>query len=407
MLIERVVSIGADPRDTADERLKKRIFVPSMSLIMLATATWGTTYIYFGEELSGLISIGYSVLSLSSLLYIHYTHQIKLVIYSQLLMGLLAPFVHTILLGGFVDSSGVIIWSLLSPLAAVIFLKPHHALHWWAAYLGLLLFAGLLQPHIQTTNQLPDLLKYALFVMNIAVISSIVMLMLRYFIRKRDEAFQLVAVEQQRSEKLLLNILPKEIATQLKNAHHTIAQQYESASILFADLVGFTTLTASLAPAEMVNLLNQIFSHFDSLVDEYDVEKIRTIGDNYMVAAGVPRLCEDHAHRLAHVALGMQAYISSLEYINGKLIQFRIGINSGPVIGGVIGQRKFVYDIWGDAVNIASRMESQGVPGKIQITRATYDLIKDTFVCERHGSIQVKGRGEMETYYLVAARLAV
>jgi adenylate cyclase len=243
-------------------------------------------------------------------------------------------------------------------------------------------------------------------VMNIGVVSSIVVLMLRYFIRKRDEAYQLVAVEQQKSERLLLNILPREIATELKNEHHTIAKQYDSASILFADLVGFTTLTASLAPVEMVNLLNQIFSHFDTLVEIYDVEKIRTIGDNYMVAAGVPRPCEDHAHRLAHIALGMQAYTSSLEHINGKPIHFRIGINSGPVIGGVIGRRKFVYDIWGDAVNIASRMESQGVPGKIQITQATYELVKDAFVCERHGSIQVKGRGAMETYYLVRERLA-
>jgi adenylate cyclase len=125
-----------------------------------------------------------------------------------------------------------------------------------------------------------------------------------------------------------------------------------------------------------------------------------------MVAAGVPRPCEDHAQRLAHIALGMQAYTSSLEYINGKPIHFRIGINSGPVIGGVIGRRKFVYDIWGDAVNIASRMESQGVPGKIQITQATYELVKDAFVCERLGSIQVKGRGEMEIYYLVRERLA-
>jgi adenylate cyclase len=405
-LIAKVVSIGEDPRDTAEVRLKKRILVPSMSLIMLATAAWGGTYLFFGEILSGLISLVYSVITLASLLWIHHTRRIQAVLLSQLLMGLFAPFLHTLLLGGFSESSAVFLWSLMSPLAAIVFFKGRQVLLWWGAYLGLLLVAGLMQPYIQTSNQLPQLLKFALFVMNIGVVSSIVVLMLRYFIRKRDEAYQLVAVEQQKSERLLLNILPREIATELKNEHHTIAKQYDSASILFADLVGFTTLTASLAPVEMVNLLNQIFSHFDTLVEIYDVEKIRTIGDNYMVAAGVPRPCEDHAHRLAHIALGMQAYTSSLEHINGKPIHFRIGINSGPVIGGVIGRRKFVYDIWGDAVNIASRMESQGVPGKIQITQATYELVKDAFVCERHGSIQVKGRGEMETYYLVRERLA-
>ncbi len=155
----------------------------------------------------------------------------------------------------------------------------------------------------------------------------------------------------------------------------------------------------------MVRLLNEIFSHFDSLVEKYDLEKIRTIGDNYFVASGVPRPRPDHAHALARMALDMCEYISSRPPSRtGKRLDFRIGINSGPVVAGVIGRKKFVYDVWGDAVNLGSRMESTGTAGKIQIGRATYELIKDDFACEPRGTVTVKGKGEMETWYLVGLR---
>jgi guanylate cyclase len=169
-------------------------------------------------------------------------------------------------------------------------------------------------------------------------------------------------------------------------------------------LMIFTPLTAKMAPIEMVNLLNLIFSSFDELVEKYQLEKIRTIGDSYMVAAGVPRPRADHAQALASLALDMHAYICSLPPVEGRAIQFRIGINSGPVVGGVIGRKKFVYDVWGDAVNIASRMESQGEAGKVQITQTTYELIKAEFACEWRGTIEVKGRGEMGTWFLLGAR---
>jgi guanylate cyclase len=168
--------------------------------------------------------------------------------------------------------------------------------------------------------------------------------------------------------------------------------------------VNFTPLTASLPPAEMVDLLNEVFSYFDSLVEKYGVEKIRTIGDSYMVAAGVPRPRPDHAHALARMALEMCDYVSRHTFKNGHSLNFRVGLNSGPLIAGVIGRKKFIYDIWGDAVNTASRMESHGAAGKIQISRATYDLIQDDFICEPRGSITVKGKGEMEVWYVVGSK---
>jgi guanylate cyclase len=211
---------------------------------------------------------------------------------------------------------------------------------------------------------------------------------------------RLLRQEQDRSESLLLNVLPQQVAERLKGGSQIIADHYDSASILFADLVGFAPLTSELTPREMVELLNEIFSRFDSLVEEFGVEKIRTIGDNYMVASGLPRPRPDHAKALAALALAMNGYLATRPKIGGRRLSFRIGINSGPVIAGIIGVRKFHYDVWGDSVNIASRMESQGTPGKIQVTRGTYELIKDEFICEPHGSIEVKGRGPMETWFL-------
>jgi guanylate cyclase len=226
---------------------------------------------------------------------------------------------------------------------------------------------------------------------------------MQHFVNQKNTALSLLRIEQDKSERLLLNVLPREIADRLKNEGRTIAEQFDAVSILFADMVGFTSLSARMDPQEMVDLLNEVFSAFDELVKRYDLEKIRTIGDNYMVASGVPRPRPDHAQVLARLALGMRTYVEQAQAA-GKPLQFRIGINSGPVIGGVIGQEKFHYDIWGDAVNVASRMESQGVAGKIQITQLTYDLIRRDFICEPQGTIAVKGKGEMETWFLVGER---
>jgi guanylate cyclase len=198
---------------------------------------------------------------------------------------------------------------------------------------------------------------------------------------------------------LLLNILPKEIATIPRNEPRTIADHFEGASILFADVVDFTPMSASMTPIELVEVLNEVFSQFDLLVGNYGLEKIKTIGDCYMVASGVPRPRHDHAQALVSLALEMHDYVERSEY-GGRKLTFRIGINSGPVVAGVIGRKKFIYDLWGDAVNTASRMKSHGRSGIIQITRATYELIRDVFSCEPQGTVNLKGKGEMEVWYV-------
>jgi class 3 adenylate cyclase len=219
----------------------------------------------------------------------------------------------------------------------------------------------------------------------------------------QERTVQLEA-EQAKSDSLLHEMLPAGIVKRLKSGEGLIADRFTSVSVLFADLVGFTPLTAELAPAEIVELLMELFSHFDSLIGKYGVEKIRTIGDNYMVASGLPHPRPDHAQALAHMALEMSAYIRSRPPYHDRRVDFRMGLSSGPVIAGVIGRRKFQYDLWGDAVNTASRMESSGTAGKIQITRETYELIKDEFTCEPRGKVMVKGKGELETWYLVGLR---
>lgn len=223
---------------------------------------------------------------------------------------------------------------------------------------------------------------------------------LELFARRDFALRRAVQEEQGRAEGLLLNILPEEIATELKSEQHTIARAFPAASVLFADIVDFTPITSAMAPDELIDLLNEVFSLFDSLVDKHDVEKVKTIGDCYMAAAGVPVFRPDHAHALARMALDVTSYAQAHTFLGHKLT-FRIGINSGPVVAGVIGRKKFSYDLWGDAVNLASRMESHGREGCIQITRGTYELLANDFECLPLGSVALKGVGEVEVWQLV------
>ncbi|NET60213.1 MAG: PAS domain S-box protein [Symploca sp. SIO2E6] len=221
-------------------------------------------------------------------------------------------------------------------------------------------------------------------------------------ISARVRAETALRIEKNKSEKLLLNILPQPIAEQLKQAQGSLAQQFDQVTILFADIVGFTPMSNQMRPLELLDFLNQIFSAFDQLADKHGVEKIKTIGDAYMVAGGLPVPQDNHAEAIADMALDMQQAITNFQVQQGKSFQIRIGINTGPVVAGVIGTKKFIYDLWGDAVNVASRMESSGKPGKIQVTATTYEHLKDKFVLEKRGAIAVKGKGEMTTYWLLA-----
>ena len=402
-----LVQIGHHPADSPEDRLRKTLLVGGSYLVILATTSYGLVYLLLGEPRASLVPLFYTTITVVNLIVFRLIRRYPILRFSNMAFGLLLPAMLTVLLGGLVGSSAVILWSLITPMGALLLYSSRRAMRWGVAYLLTMLVVGLLDSLIRHPNHLSPGVITAFFIMNLAGVSLIVILFLKYFIDQKDQAYRLLRIEERKAQDLLLNILPREIAAILKEDTRTIADQFEGASILFADLVGFTPLTARLAPVEMVNLLNEVFSHFDALVEKYDLEKIRTIGDNYMVSSGAPRPRPDHAQALARLALDMQAYLHSRPADNGREVSFRIGINSGPVIGGVIGRKKFVYDLWGDPVNLASRMESQGLPGKIQVSEATYTLIKDEFICEPRGSLTIKGKGDMCTWFLVGEKVSI
>lgn len=220
------------------------------------------------------------------------------------------------------------------------------------------------------------------------------------FYDREQAIYQQLRIEQEKSERLLLSILPKQIADQLKQNPSTIADYFPEVTVLFADIVGFTNLSSQRSAIDIVTRLNEIFSRFDHLADQHGLEKIKTIGDAYMVVGGLPLPRPDHADAIAEMALDMQSAIAQLNQATGESFALRIGINTGAVVAGVIGTRKFTYDLWGDTVNIASRMESQGIPGFIQTTRETYERLRDRYIFEERGIIEVRGRGVMTTYWL-------
>lgn len=222
--------------------------------------------------------------------------------------------------------------------------------------------------------------------------------------RLRDlEKLHLDQIEQEKAkaERLLLNILPGPIASRLKKGEANIAESFSDVSVVFADLVGFTQLAANVKPSEMVRMLNGIFSSFDSLAGKHGLEKIKTIGDAYMAVAGLPQPTTDHAEAAAEMALDVLESLQVLNRAQGTNLRIRIGISSGPVVAGIIGTRKFAYDLWGDTVNMASRMESHGQPGRVQASEATYQKIKEGYQFEERGEIEVKGKGMMRTYWLL------
>jgi class 3 adenylate cyclase/ActR/RegA family two-component response regulator len=223
-------------------------------------------------------------------------------------------------------------------------------------------------------------------------------------IREREHAQKALKIEQEKSDQLLLNVLPRTIVNRLKQDPGVLAERFDEVTILFADIVDFTPLSAQLTPLELVQLLNQIFSTFDQLAEQYGLEKIKTIGDAYMVAGGVPVPRPDHAEAVMEMAIAMRREIKKFAQAAGQPIRLRIGINTGAVVAGVIGISKFSYDLWGDAVNTASRMESQGLAGKIQVTEAIYHRLCDRYLFEKWGTIVIKGKGKMTTYLFVSRK---
>lgn len=406
-LMSKIATIGVTSADVDELRMQKAI--SNFSLLFGAIPVQlflAVVYFCFHENLtSGILAASSGLTAVLVILHGFYKTNYQIFKFVTLATAYIAPFFATLLLGGIVKSSFVIMWGLVGPMFALALYRPKQAAYWFLLFCALVSICVVVQPYLRSENNIPLIWQSIIAAFNAINISGMVFGALLFLVLQRNVAYGSLNVEKGKVEALLLNILPKEIAEFLKNEPKVFADQYDEASILFADAVNFTSLSAGLRPMELVEILNEVFTYFDDLVDKYGLEKIKTIGDCYMVASGIPRARKDHAKALALMAIDMQNYVEKHQF-GGKELHFRIGINSGPVIAGVIGRKKFIYDLWGDAVNLASRMESLGEAGKIQITRSTYELIKYDFICEPIGTVNVKGKGETEVWHLRAEKVS-
>jgi adenylate cyclase len=398
-----VAQIGADPADDVDTRQRKGLLVLISVLILPISLLWGSLYLAFGSW-TGYVAFLYFAVLVAGIGVFARTRNVGFLLRLALLDILLAPTLSMIPLGGFLPSGGVGLWGILAPMGALVFGDVRTAIRWYIAFVVVFLGSGIAGQVVGSISPVPTWFASTMLALNVVIGGTMVFTLLALFAKQRQEALVALRGAQEQAENLLLNILPRSIADKLKASPQTIADQFAAASILFADVVDFTPRAEHLPPSELVGMLDDLFSYFDTLVERYRLEKIKTIGDCYMVAAGVPTPRPDHARALALVALDMLDAVRSADAVGYLGLELRIGINSGPVVAGVIGRKRFLYDLWGDAVNTASRMESHGTPGRIQITQATYELLKDEFECEPRGTVSIKGKGKMETWYLVGPR---
>ena len=401
---DSMYSLAMEPEDTPKLKAGKMQFMISMLFGIISGLSFALVYatlteVAFAIILTVLVFFHISLMILMRLRLIRFSQVHKVYLGSNMF----GNFLGTLALGGIANSTGVFLFGLGSPFGMIT--RPtREFVRWFMASIGLVLMEAILQPWLRASNSIPPGAGAILWGLNSLIVCGIWFGNIFGLLRQRDTALQELHEEQVRSENLLLNVLPKKIADRLRREPGTIAEAHKAVTILFADIVGFTPLTSQLNPVEMIELLNKIYSEFDALSEKYQVEKIRTIGDNYMVASGVPESNEAHARDMARMALEMQAFADKLSIRDEHRIQFRIGIHSGPVIAGIVGRKKFQYDIWGDAVNTASRMESHGEAGQIQVSQATYELLKDEFIMEKRGTIDVKGKGQMTTWFLMGHR---
>ena len=405
-VLERLAEVGADPSDDEDLRARKLLLVAITCVVLLVALLWGALYLAFGSPV-GIVPFVYFWILVVALGVFRRNRDLRFLLRVNQIDIVLAPTLSMIPLGGFVGAGAVGIWGIVAPLGALVFGDLRSAARWFVLWLALFLGSGIAGAILGPIPPvIPVWFTTTMLALNVTVGGGTVFLLLALFAKQRADALAQLRGEQQKAEDLLLNILPRSIADQLKASPHRIADQFTSASILFADVVDFTPLSERLPAAEVVGILDHLFSHFDDLAERYDLEKIKTIGDCYMVAAGVPAPRSDHAIALADMALDMLEVMRTSDAVGHLGLELRIGISSGPVVAGVIGRKRFLYDLWGDAVNTASRMESHGTPGRIQVTRATWELLDDEFVCEPRGRIPVKGKGEIEAWYVIGRREA-
>jgi adenylate cyclase len=390
------------PETPLNEIIRRSAFMLMSSLTCVAGLIWGGMYVWLDEMRAAMYPITYSVLMTTCFLSMTQEGRYHDIVFVQLLLILLLPICLQIEVGGIIKSGGVVIWSFLCPLGAALFSRPSTARVWFVIYFVSVLatmfceYKNIQGRFVASQSEL----ELGLFTMNICGAMTITFFGALMFSIRLDS-------EYKRSEKLLYNVLPKSIAKRLKDGESHIIEHFDGVSILFADLVGFTTAAAAFHPNFLIGkFLSDVFSSWDKLCENRSLEKIKTIGDAFMAVGGIEgsgRTGSEVAVEMVLLALEMQQSLDQINKKYGMKFKVRIGLHSGAVIAGVIGVKKFAFDVWGDAVNTASRMESQGVPGCLHLSSDAYDKVRKHvphFKISCRGEIDVKGKGSMTTYIL-------
>ncbi|MEI7614028.1 MAG: adenylate/guanylate cyclase domain-containing protein [Betaproteobacteria bacterium] len=413
--LESFRSAGIQPDDSEELRLQKSLLILATGLISFASMLWLFIYWQLGPQFSSTIPFLFQLLLVGNLAVYLKTKNFEAFRLIQLSLFLFMPFVAQWSMGNFITASGVSLWALLAPIGAILFIGAHEALAWFFAYLFLTALSGgfdyYLGDLVMTQVKVPTQTSVFFFALNFAAVSTIVFLLLQYSTSEKkkiqahlEEAHQQLQSEQERSERLLLNILPGPIAERLKNSNQTIADGFADVSVMFVDIVNFTRIAEGLNPQQVFSMLNRIFSSFDELAEKFGLEKIKTIGDAYMVAGGLNDQRSDYSDALVDMAIEMRDLLQHDFQVNRMQLEVRIGIGTGPVVAGVVGKKKFIYDLWGDTVNIASRITSEGVPGMIQVDEATFRRLQHRFVFHEPQTLYLKGKGNMVVYRVIGRK---
>jgi class 3 adenylate cyclase len=414
----RLRTAGIEPDDADDVKLKKSLLMFAMGLTVAAPVLWLALYGLMGQSLPATLPFGYQLVSLGTLAVYLVTRNFDLFRVLQLSLYLFFPFVLQWQLGDFITASGFVLWGLLAPVVAVLVYSPRDSIPWFAAYIVLIVAAAGADYYLFAEGAkpapVPPKTIVVFFALNFVAISSVVYFLLRYAAVERDkskarleEAHRLLQSEQDRSERLLLNILPGPVAERLKMEDGTIADGFADVTVMFADIVNFTTLAEGMSPNQIFAMLNKVFSSFDSLAEQHGLEKIKTIGDAYMVAGGLnDESAVNYSEAIAQMALEMRDLLASDLSVNDHRLEIRMGIGTGPVVAGVVGKKKFIYDLWGDTVNLASRITAESVPGMVQVDVTTYRRLRNRFEFDAPKTIYLKGKGDTTVYTLRGRKAA-
>jgi len=411
-IVGRVIT----PADSAEQKLHKTLLIFACGLMGFAAMLWLVIYHAMGIRYSSTVPLAYLAVSAATLAIYLWKLNFEFFRFAQTSLYLFVPFIMQWSIGSYVTSSGVMLWALLAPIGVMIFQGPRHSVPWFFAYIVMTAVSGFFDYFLaygaDKQTGLPLQTIAVFFALNFAAMSTIVYLLVIFFVREKDRLKQeldaqhsLLQVEQERSERLLLNVLPGHIAERLKVDPSVIADGLADCTVMFADLTDFTRLTEELSPREMVALLNEVFSWFDVLADKYRLEKIKTIGDAYMVAGGMMDQDGKYTEAIVNMALDVRDGIGERRTRTGEPLGIHIGIGSGPVVAGVIGVKKFIYDLWGNTVNIASRLSTDATTGGILVDAPTYRRLRGLYEFEGPEPLAVKGNRQLTCYRLVG-RLA-